>query len=176
MSQDRTRRFRLAATALAASGALAMGSVAATADPRAPTVGAADPVVLTGTLSSGATFEARVPADWNGILVLYSHGFRGPGPNPAWDVNNQPTFTALANRGYAVAASWFATTGWSLGTAVSDELETLQRFSSEYQAPRRTIAYGRSMAGWSPACWPRCPAPAWTARLPPVGSSAAEWR
>ena len=140
MSLDRIRHFRLAATTLAATCALALGSAAATADPAATAFAQSEPVVLTGTLTSGATFEARVPADWNGILVLYSHGFRGPGPNPAWDANNQPTFTALAEHGYAVAASSYSTTGWPLGTAVADELETFQRFRSEYQTPRRTIA------------------------------------
>ncbi len=136
-------RFRLTLTALTAAMALALTSGWAAASP----VAQSEPVVLTGTLTSGATFEARVPADWNGILVLFAHGFRGPGPNPAWDANNQATFTALADRGYAVAASSYSSIGWPLGTAVADQLETLERFRSGYQAPRRTIAYGRSMGG-----------------------------
>ncbi len=155
MSQNGVRRSRLMATALLACGALTFGAASATAD--IPASVAANPVgyaavdpaptVLTGTLSSGATFEARVPAQWNGTLVLYSHGFRGPGPNPAWDPNNNPTLEALLARGYAVAASSYATTGWALGTAVADELETLQRFRQEHATPQRTIAYGRSMGG-----------------------------
>ena len=32
---------------------------------------------FTGTLANGTTWVADVPANWNGILLLYSHGF-GP--------------------------------------------------------------------------------------------------
>ena len=38
----------------------------------------------TGMLPDGATFLIEVPANWNGTLFLYSHGFVTPGsPNPA---------------------------------------------------------------------------------------------
>lgn len=42
---------------------------------------------FTGTLGNGTTWIADVPSSWNGILVLYSHGF-GPllpanAPDPA---------------------------------------------------------------------------------------------
>jgi hypothetical protein len=33
----------------------------------------------TGTLPDGATWQIRVPAAWNGTLLLYSHGYRAPG-------------------------------------------------------------------------------------------------
>lgn len=103
--------------------------------------------ILTGFLASGASWEARVPAGWNGTLVLYGHGFRGPGANPAWDTRMDPTFNELAKRGYAVAASSYATTGWALRTAVQDQLQTLQAFSRGFAQPQRTIAFGRSMGG-----------------------------
>jgi hypothetical protein len=147
MSHDRIRRSPRIRLAVALAACCAIGFTSAPTAAGTTTFAIADPVVITGTLSSGATFEARVPAEWNGTLVLYAHGFRGPGPNPAWDARNDPTFNALMERGYAVAASSYATTGWSLGTAVDDQLETLARFGSDYQAPDRTIAYGRSMGG-----------------------------
>lgn len=103
--------------------------------------------VTGGTLASGAQWAAEVPADWNGAVVLYSHGFR-PGPaNPAWDAGFEPTADALKDRGYAVASSSYATAGWALGTAVDDQLETLKAFSEEVGTPRRTIAFGTSMGG-----------------------------
>jgi hypothetical protein len=38
----------------------------------------------TGTLADGATFLIEVPANWNGTLFLYSHGYVVPGSsNPA---------------------------------------------------------------------------------------------
>lgn len=109
---------------------------------------AAEPVTeLGGTLANGATWAAEVPADWNGKLVLYSHGFR-PGPdNPAWDPGFVSTAQALTDRGFAVAASSYATAGWALGTAVQDQLDTLAAFSAQAGEPDRTIAFGTSMGG-----------------------------
>lgn len=103
--------------------------------------------VTGGTLASGAQWAAEVPADWNGAVVLYSHGFR-PGPaNPAWDAGFEPTADALKDRGYAVASSSYATPGWALETAVDDQLGTLEAFAKEVGTPRRTIAFGTSMGG-----------------------------
>jgi hypothetical protein len=39
---------------------------------------------ITGTLPDGTTYVIDVPANWNGTLLLYSHGYVAPGsPNPA---------------------------------------------------------------------------------------------
>ena len=154
----RTTCLTLASATLAATASLGLLAPAAVAVPAvAPADVAAQAVVrtaddqggtlLTGSLASGATWEARVPAAWNGTLVLYGHGFRGPGANPAWDSKMDPTFDELASRGYAVASSSYATTGWALGTAVQDQLQTLEAFGRGYAQPQRTIAFGRSMGG-----------------------------
>ncbi|MFD0331776.1 hypothetical protein ACFQZC_35510 [Streptacidiphilus monticola] len=41
----------------------------------------------TGTLADGATWIADTPADWNGTLLLFSHGF---GPTSAADAPPPP--------------------------------------------------------------------------------------
>ncbi|MCQ1999133.1 alpha/beta fold hydrolase [Arthrobacter zhaoxinii] len=113
------------------------------------TATAAEPAVteLGGTLPGGATWAAQLPQDWNGKLVLYSHGFR-PGPdNPAEDPGFESTAQALTARGFAVASSSYADTGWALGTAVEDQLGTLAAFSASAGEPVRTIAFGTSMGG-----------------------------
>lgn len=44
---------------------------------------------LTGTLPDGATYLIEVPANWNGTLFLYSHGYVMPGAaNPAQGVGD----------------------------------------------------------------------------------------
>lgn len=112
-----------------------------------PAATVTEETVTGGTLASGAQWAAEVPADWNGAVVLYSHGFR-PGPaNPAWDAGFEPTADALKDRGYAVASSSYASAGWALETAVDDQLGTLEAFSEEVGTPRRTIAFGTSMGG-----------------------------
>src|SRR5919108_6162457 len=58
-----------------------------------------DPVHYTGTLADGSTWIADVPANWNGRLVLFSHGF---GPLVARDRPNDAVGQALLARGYAL--------------------------------------------------------------------------
>lgn len=142
--------FVLKSLGIAATLAMAVAPAgAAVAHPAATVNGetANGGTVTGGTLASGAQWAAEVPADWNGAVVLYSHGFR-PGPaNPAWDAGFEPTADALKDRGYAVASSSYASAGWALETAVDDQLGTLEAFSKEVGTPTRTIAFGTSMGG-----------------------------
>ena len=67
-----------------------------------------------GTLTDGATWGAQVPDNWNGILILASHGFGPPIPN-SWRLP-PPIQNALLDRGYAVAGSSYDPNGswWAL--------------------------------------------------------------
>ncbi|MFE6506443.1 alpha/beta hydrolase family protein [Nocardioides sp. NPDC057767] len=102
---------------------------------------------LTGSLPNGTTWQAEVPEDWDGTTVLYAHGFRMGSENPAWDAGFSPTAQALVDRGTAVVASSYATTGWALGTAVQDQFDALAAFEAEAGDSERVIAMGRSMGG-----------------------------
>jgi len=101
-----------------------------------------------GTLPDGATFLIEVPANWNGTLFLYSHGYIPPGSsNPAFDVGDPFTRSfMLANR-YALAGSSYATTGWAIHEALPDQIAVLDQFQSEFGKPKRTIAWGHSLGG-----------------------------
>jgi hypothetical protein len=103
----------------------------------------------TGTLADGATWQIRVPADWNGTLLLYSHGYRAPGsPNPAQDVSDPVTGGWLLDHGFALAGSSYASTGWAVEEALADQAAVLDAFEDEVgQPPRRTIAWGDSLGG-----------------------------
>ncbi|GAA1763899.1 alpha/beta hydrolase [Kocuria aegyptia] len=152
----RSPRSRRTALVPAAALAVALATAAALPAAAAPTtLVAASPgtsapaatTVATGTLDNGAAWQAEVPADWNGKVVLFAHGFR-PGPaNPAWDAGFDPTAQELIRRGYAVASSSYATTGWALETAVQDQLDTLAAFEQRFGEADRVIAVGRSMGG-----------------------------
>lgn len=105
------------------------------------------PASYSGTLPDGATWVARVPSGWNGTVVLFSHGFR-PGPdNPAVDAPDQATADALLTRGFALAGSSYAHTGWALDTAVRDQLDTLAALRQRIGPVREVIAFGQSMGG-----------------------------
>jgi prolyl oligopeptidase family protein len=104
---------------------------------------------FTGTFSDGATYEIQLPAvQWNGTLVLYSHGYVTPGSaNPAQDVGDPLTGSWLLGHGYALAGSSYATTGWAIQQAIPDQIDTLNTFDAMFGKPTRTIAWGHSLGG-----------------------------
>lgn len=102
----------------------------------------------TGTLSDGATYLMQVPVNWNGTLFLYSHGYVTPGsPNPAMDVGDPVTGAFLLANGFALAGSSYATTGWAIHEALSDQIAVLDLFDSMFGHPVATIAWGHSLGG-----------------------------
>ncbi|GAB3469530.1 alpha/beta hydrolase [Massilia terrae] len=101
---------------------------------------------IEGRLASGATYVFDVPANWNGSLLLFSHGYaRGP-DNPARNVARNEKDALLAE-GYALAGSSYARTGWAIEDAVPDQLATLDAFAGAVGKPKRTYAWGSSMGG-----------------------------
>jgi len=101
-----------------------------------------------GSLPDGATYLIEVPANWNGTLFLYSHGYVVPGaPNRAKDVGDPFTRLFMLASGYALAGSSFATTGWSLHEALPDQIAVLDLFNLVVGHPKRTIAWGHSLGG-----------------------------
>src|SRR5947208_5311556 len=77
-----------------------------------------------GTTSDGGSWVADVPSDWNGTLLLYSHGF---GPPAAADAPDSGTKQALLDRGYALVGSSYDPTGswWALNSALRDQFEAV---------------------------------------------------
>jgi len=139
-------------TRLTLAGALlALGLGPAAAPALAATSSAADAPAaqsLTGTLPDGATWKIEVPANWNGTLFLYSHGYVTPGsPNPATDAGDPITAAAMLAQGFALAGSSYATTGWAIQQALPDQISTLDIFDSQVGHPTRTIAWGHSLGG-----------------------------
>ncbi|MEU9114547.1 hypothetical protein AB0D04_22835 [Streptomyces sp. NPDC048483] len=106
------------------------------------------PQHLEGTLASGAAYVIDVPADWNGTVLLFSHGYRPAGSaNPAADAPDAATHELLLDEGYALAGSSYATTGWAAEQAVPDQLGTLDTFAAKVGRARRTLAWGESYGG-----------------------------
>jgi pimeloyl-ACP methyl ester carboxylesterase len=103
----------------------------------------------TGSLPDGATLLIEVPANWNGILFLYSHGYVVPGsPNPATDVGDPGTRALMLSNGFALAGSSYATTGWAIHEALPDQIAVLDQFNTSIgKTPIRTIAWGHSLGG-----------------------------
>ncbi|MGW7084194.1 DUF6351 family protein [Streptomyces sp. NPDC054871] len=103
---------------------------------------------LEGTLPSGAAYMIDTPDDWNGTVLLFSHGYRPEGaPNPAVNAPDDATKKLLLKEGYALVGSSYATTGWSVEQAVPDQLAALDAFTGKVGEARRTVAWGESLGG-----------------------------
>jgi pimeloyl-ACP methyl ester carboxylesterase len=103
---------------------------------------------LSGKLPDGAAYLIEVPANWNGTLFLYSHGYVVPGAaNPALDVGDPITRFFMLSSGYALAGSSYATTGWALQDGIPDQFAVLDLFKRSVDSPKRTIAWGHSLGG-----------------------------
>src|SRR5437763_5129576 len=140
MSGPRVRRLRIALALILVGAGSMLDAGSASASPAQGH--------FTGTLPDGATWIADVPANWNGTLLLYSHGY---GPLNAADAPNPATQQALLDAGYALAGSSYDPNGswWALGSAVRDQFQTLAtvRRSVLPSRPRHVYALGTSMGG-----------------------------
>jgi hypothetical protein len=133
---SRSLKGRLAlAAAVVLPIALAVPSSAQAADA---------PQHYTGSLSDGASWIADVPANYNGTILLYSHGY---GPLAAAD---QPAYAgnALLKEGYAlVGSSYSGPTWWALAGAVQDQFGSLAALQHIVGPARHVFAIGESMGG-----------------------------
>lgn len=149
----RTRHAALTAPAAVATllVSLLAGPTAAQAAHDAPPA-AAPPTEYRGEIE-GARYRVLVPEDWNGTLLLYSHGnypsayFGEENPVPHLLANQPATETALTDRGYALAASLFQDGGldFTVPTAVADQSRLLDWFERHVGTPERTLTTGSSM-------------------------------
>jgi pimeloyl-ACP methyl ester carboxylesterase len=116
-----------------------------------PTSSALADEELSGELANGTRWIAVVPDDWNGTLLLHSHGYLPsfvPFPNPAPTIASIPAAADLLDLGYAVVASSYADKGWAVPTALDDQLNSLQAaIDALGTEPNTILAYGTSMGG-----------------------------
>jgi pimeloyl-ACP methyl ester carboxylesterase len=144
MASEAALRRQIMSACLLAFGAV-IGSVLLLSTPAR----AAEPALFTGTID-GADYRIEVPQQWNGTLLLWSHGTVLPGrANPARDqpADQPATGRYLLNAGYALAGSSFRHTGWAVDVAQRDNIALLDYFASAVGKPKRTIAWGGSMGG-----------------------------
>jgi pimeloyl-ACP methyl ester carboxylesterase len=120
-----------------------------------------------GATSDSAPYVMQVPANFNGTLVLYSHGYRPNVPVPVgipgyggYTVTNTPqpgplvggkdisVIAYLLGNGYAVAGSGFARQGWNADSAIATDVELIGAFKTQFPATRHVVAWGESLGGF----------------------------
>lgn len=101
----------------------------------------------------GAAYRVEVPADWNGKLVLYAHGYRG-GDTVPLTVSNVSIRRHLLAQGYAWAASSYSKNFYDVRAGVEDTNALANAFNQiaaangrPLAAPTRRYIIGHSMGG-----------------------------
>jgi pimeloyl-ACP methyl ester carboxylesterase len=100
---------------------------------------------------NGAGYRIEVPANWNGKLVLWAHGYRG---DPATDpraleltVDDHPLRQFLIATGYAWAASSYSRNAYDPVQGAKDTHALTQFFNGRFGKPSHTYITGASMGG-----------------------------
>lgn len=94
----------------------------------------------------GAGYRIEVPEDWDGVLVLYAHGFRG-NDVAELTVTNPPLREWLLDQSHAWAASSFSRNRYDIAAGVEDSLALLALFRDQIGTPDRVIIMGHDMGG-----------------------------
>jgi pimeloyl-ACP methyl ester carboxylesterase len=141
-----TTTLRRSALSLLAVAAMAAGLLPASPSQAADTV-----TTRSGQIGSAA-WVAKVPAAWNGTLLLWNHGIRTTlDPNRAaeWAPKGSDgdTTDALLAKGYALVGSSYRSNGFAARDAVNDDVALLAEFARQFGKPARTFVWGASLGG-----------------------------
>ena len=103
--------------------------------------------VVDGSTGPGSVYRLVRPSNWNGILLLYAHGYVSKDVPVGITPDDQLVISLLAPRGFAVAVSSFSENGWVLKDGTQRTHQLLGLFTARFGAPARVYAAGASMGG-----------------------------
>jgi hypothetical protein len=109
----------------------------------------ADAQCWNGQDANGAYYWIAKPKDWNGVLVVHSHGGpRTAKPKMDSEVEDLDRFAIIVERGFAMAASSYREGGYLGLEKAAEDSENLRKiYIAKFGKPRRTIAHGQSWGG-----------------------------
>jgi pimeloyl-ACP methyl ester carboxylesterase len=150
---------------------LSVAALATTVLVTAPTVANAAPACdgkspiqsCVGVTSDGAPYAMQVPANFNGTVALYSHGYRYNVDIPAaipliggYKITNTPEPVPGGNaevakyffsQGIAIVGSGFARQGWNPDSAIKTNVELIDTFKKQFPKTTKVVAWGSSLGG-----------------------------
>ena len=116
-----------------------------------------------GVTSDGAPYAMQVPANFNGTVALYSHGYRYNVDIPAaipliggYKITNTPEPVPGGNaevakyffsQGIAIVGSGFARQGWNPDSAIKTNVELIDTFKKQFPKTTKVVAWGSSLGG-----------------------------
>lgn len=98
-------------------------------------------------VNKNAGFRIEVPANWNGDLVMYAHGFRGTGETLTVDSPPLPMRLWMLENGFAWAASSYSKNFYDVRAGVQSTNDLARLFAASVRRPDRTFITGFSMGG-----------------------------
>jgi pimeloyl-ACP methyl ester carboxylesterase len=155
----------LSATALVSMMVVVIPTAAHAADPQC----SGNPIVNScqGVTSDSAPYVMQVPGNYNGTLVLFSHGYRynidipstipliggykitnTPQPGPLVGDKDTSVIKYLLSNGFAVAGSGFARQGWNADSGVATDVELIGVFKKRFPTTKHVVAWGESLGGF----------------------------
>jgi pimeloyl-ACP methyl ester carboxylesterase len=150
---------------------LSVTALVTTALITAPTVANAAPAcdgkspvqTCVGVTSDGAPYAMQVPANFNGTVALYSHGYRYNVDIPSaipliggYKITNTPEPVPGGNaevakyffsQGVAIVGSGFARQGWNPDSAIKTNVELIDTFKKQFPKTDKVVAWGASLGG-----------------------------
>ncbi len=98
---------------------------------------------------NNAGYRIEVPANWNGDLIMWTHGYRGEGPELFFfESEFNPGFRAwMLEQGYAWAASTYSKNSYNVSQGVKDTHALTQFFNGKVGNADDVYIAGYSMGG-----------------------------
>ena len=109
------------------------------------------PLDISGS-NNGAPYRIRVPANWNGTLLVFAHGYRDKADHPGEVDNRNPDIAPspaleapLLAQGFALAGSAYRDNGWAIEEGIQDTKDLAVLFRETIAKPDRTILWAVSL-------------------------------
>ena len=103
--------------------------------------------VVNGRTGPGSVYRLVRPSNWNGILLLYAHGYVSKDVPVGITPDDELVISLLAPQGFAVAVSSFDENGWVIKDGTQRTHQLLGLFTSKFGRPARVYVAGASMGG-----------------------------
>jgi hypothetical protein len=103
--------------------------------------------VVDGSTGPGSVYRLVRPFNWNGILLLYAHGYVSKDAPVAITPDSQLVISIAASQGFAVAVSSFSANGYVIKDGTQRTHQLLGLFTSKFGKPTRVYVAGASMGG-----------------------------
>ncbi|GAA4406836.1 alpha/beta hydrolase [Nibrella viscosa] len=99
------------------------------------------------TLKTGEIYQICKPANWNGDLILYAHGYVSSYLPLAIPTEADAYVPLFLSQGYAFATTSYSANGLAIQTGIDDMLELRKFFIKQYGTPKNIYLTGGSEGG-----------------------------